>query len=81
MARVHCYAGASYPERPDWFEWEGIEKSVAEILYSWRTPEALGFRVRTTDSMVFDLIYNLRSDRWMVIPWAAQVLGRQRHDG
>jgi len=71
MAVVRCYAGSTYPERPEAFEWEGAEKSVAEILYRWRTPTALGFRVRTADGMVFDLMYDLPSDRWAVIPRTA----------
>ncbi len=75
MARVRCYAGTTYPERPESFEWEGVEKSVADILRRWRTPEALGFRVRTADGMVFDLIYDLRSDQWAVIPWTARAAG------
>ncbi|MCS6962602.1 hypothetical protein [Thermoflexus sp.] len=68
MAQVRCYAGSTYPERPESLEWEGTEKSVAEILHRWRTPETLGFRVRTIDGMTFDLIYDLRSDQWTVIP-------------
>ncbi|HXF69809.1 MAG TPA: hypothetical protein VNK89_08375 [Thermoflexus sp.] len=71
MANVRCYAGSTYPERPESFEWEGTEKSVREILRRWRTPEALGFRVRTIDGMTFDLIYDLRWDRWTVIPLTA----------
>lgn len=75
MARVRCYAGSTYPERPESFEWEGTEKAVAEILHRWRTPETLGFRARTADGMVFDLIYDLRSDQWTVIPWTAPAPG------
>ncbi|WP_376791764.1 hypothetical protein [Thermoflexus sp.] len=71
MARVRCYAGSTYPERPESFEWEGTEKSVTEILRRWRTPETLGFRVRTIDGMTFDLIYDLHLDRWTVIPLTA----------
>ncbi len=75
MTKVRCYAGSTYPERPESFEWEGTEKSVAGILHRWRTPEALGFRVRTIDGMVFDLIYDLRWDQWMVIPRTAPASG------
>jgi hypothetical protein len=32
MTRVRCYAGSTYPERPEAFEWEGAEKQVARIL-------------------------------------------------
>ncbi|WP_273090663.1 hypothetical protein [Thermoflexus sp.] len=71
MARVRCYAGSTYPERPEAFEWEGAEKQVARILQRWRTPEAIGFRVRTEDGMIFDLIYDLRWDQWTVIPLIA----------
>lgn len=75
MAKVRCYAGSAYPERPESFEWEGTEKSVTEILRRWRTPETLGFRVRTIDDMTFDLIYDLRSDQWTVIPLTAPAPG------
>ncbi|MBO9361309.1 MAG: hypothetical protein J7452_03800 [Thermoflexus sp.] len=71
MARVRCYAGSTYPERPEAFEWEGVEKQVAQILRRWRTPEAIGFRVRTEDGMRFDLIYDPRWDQWAVIPLTA----------
>lgn len=71
MSNVRCYAGSTYPERPEAVEWEGVERAVVEILHRWRSPEALGFRVRTDDGMVFDLIYDLRSDQWTVIPRAA----------
>jgi len=70
MTHVRCYAGATAPERPVALVWEGEERAVAEILSRWRTPEALGFRVRTADGMVFDLIYDLRWDRWSVTPRA-----------
>jgi hypothetical protein len=59
MARVRCYAGSTYPERPEAFEWEGAEKQVARIMQRWRTPEAIGFRVRTEDG--HDLRSHLRS--------------------
>jgi hypothetical protein len=40
-------------------------------MQRWRTPEAIGFRVRTEDGMIFDLIYDLRWDQWTVIPLIA----------
>lgn len=75
MTKVRCYAGSTYPERPESFEWEGTEKQVTRILHRWRTPETLGFRVRTIDGMVFDLIYDLQWDQWTVIPWTTPAPG------
>jgi hypothetical protein len=63
--RVHCYAGASYPERPLAFEQEGVWLEIVEVLRQARTPEGLVFDVATLDRR-YRLEWNEAQDHWAV---------------
>jgi len=66
MNRVRCYAGASYPERPAAFEWEGRWLEVAEVLWQARTPEGLVFDVLAKDGRRYRLAWDEARDEWIV---------------
>jgi hypothetical protein len=66
MANVHCYAGASYPERPVAFEWEGQWLEVAELLRQARRPEGLLFEVQAEDGKRYRLVWDAETDEWTV---------------
>jgi hypothetical protein len=68
MANVRCYAGASYPERPVAFEWEGRWLEVTELLRQSRTPEGLRFEVAVEDGRRFRLHWDAGTDRWAIMP-------------
>jgi hypothetical protein len=62
--QVSVYAGASYPERPRAVHLHGEWHAVAEVLQRWRTPEGIGFQVRTANMLVLNLLYNEGEQRW-----------------
>jgi hypothetical protein len=66
MPRVRCYAGASYPERPVAFEWEGRWLDVAEVLRSARTPTGAVFDVQAKSERQFRLEWEQARDSWKV---------------
>ena len=66
MARVRCYAGASYPERPVAFEWVGRWLDVAEVLWSARTLEGMTFDIVTGDGQKYRLEWREAGDFWLV---------------
>lgn len=66
-AHVRCYAGAFYPERPRAVCLEGEWCAVEAVLQRWRTPEGIGFRVRTEHLLVLDLLYNESEQRWYAV--------------
>jgi hypothetical protein len=68
MTRVRCYAGASYPERPVAFEWEGRWLEVIEIQRQARTPEGLSFDVLAEDSRRFRLHWDAGIGQWAIMP-------------
>jgi hypothetical protein len=65
-AQVRCYAGASYPERPQAVCLQGEWHAVQAILQRWRTPQGIGFQVRTEDMLVLELLYNEITNIWDV---------------
>ncbi len=66
---VECYAGSAYPEAPRAFTWEDQRYTVIEILHRWRTPEGVGFLVKSEPgSSFFDLFYLTEEDRWQIQP-------------
>lgn len=65
LARVFCYSGSAYAERPVAFSWRGERLNVVEILRRWREPSGPVFEV-TTESGVFRLAYNETDDSWRV---------------
>ena len=46
--------------------WQGERLEVIEIFARWRTPNGLGFRVRTTQEMIFELFYDEVLDTWQI---------------
>jgi hypothetical protein len=66
MARVRCYAGTSYPERPVAFEWEERWLDVAEVLWSARTSTGLVFDVLVKSDRKFRLEWEQATDAWKV---------------
>jgi len=73
--RVECYAGASYPERPRAFTWQGERLTVEAVLSGWYEPRGPGFRVRASDGSVFLLQYTSGEDAWR----AAQIDSGSTH--
>jgi hypothetical protein len=67
MANVHCYAGASYPERPVALEWEGQWLDVVEVQHRARTPEGLRFDVLSEDGRTYRLVWKMDADSWSII--------------
>lgn len=61
---VGAYAGASYLERPQWIERDGLRRDIAEVESTWREEERLGFRVRLTDGSSLVLYYVPELDLW-----------------
>jgi hypothetical protein len=61
---VGAYAGASYPERPQWIAHEGVRVEVADVLATWREEERLGFRVVLADGAALLLYYVPELDLW-----------------
>ncbi|HET6614508.1 MAG TPA: hypothetical protein VFH62_01365, partial [Dehalococcoidia bacterium] len=54
---VGAYAGASYPERPEWVMLDGRRCAVEDVLASWREEERIGFRVRLEGGRLLLLYY------------------------
>ena len=69
-ARVNCYSGRTYAERPISFYWNGQEHTVKRIEGEWREPGERHFRLRTEDDRLFDLCYYENADTWLVREWA-----------
>ena len=69
---VKCYSGHTYAERPQSFEWQGIEYEVEEIESAWQEPGERHFRVRTKDNKRFELWYNESQQRWSVIEFVGR---------
>jgi hypothetical protein len=67
---VGAYAGASYPERPEWVLIDDRRVAVAEVLTSWREEERTGFRVRLEDGSHLLLYYVPELDLWSGVPFA-----------
>ncbi len=68
MADVRCYAGASYPERPVAFEWEGGWLDVIEVRRQFRTPAGLRFEVMAQDGRRYRLDWDAKADVWAIMP-------------
>jgi hypothetical protein len=62
---VECLSSASYPGEPVALTWEAQRRQIAVILKRWRTPEGIHFRVRTSDGLILDLMYDT-ADNWHI---------------
>jgi len=65
--KVGCYSGHTYAERPESFQWQGIEYEVREIERAWQEPGEKHFQVRTRDNKLFHLYYNETEKEWSLI--------------
>lgn len=65
-ARVECYAGTRYPERPRAFVHQGERLTVARVEGEERTPRGIRFRVRVSDGRRFWLFYDEIDEVWDV---------------
>ncbi len=63
---VECRSDTEYAERPIALHWQGGRLEVSEILSRWRTPAGKGFRVRTVDGQIFDLLYDEITADWQI---------------
>lgn len=67
IAKVKCYSGYSYPQKPEFFCWQDKEHEVSRIEKEWQEPGKKFFKVRTEDERLFELCYNQINDQWSVI--------------
>ena len=65
---VECYAGGAYPTQPRAFTTHGVRHIVTNITRSWRTPNAIWFRVCTEQATLFSLAFYNDEDAWIVLP-------------
>ena len=76
--KVNCYSGHTYAERPQSFEWQGIEYEVEEIEKAWLEPGERHFRVRTGAGKFFQLCYNETEGEWWLTEME-EVSNEKRH--
>ena len=65
--KVNCYSGHTYAERPESFEWQGIDYKVERIEKAWQEPDRRCFQVSTSEYKLFNLCYNETQHRWSLI--------------
>ena len=65
--KVNCYSGHTYAERPESFQWQGIEYEVEEIERVRQEPGEKHFQVRTKDNKLINLCYNEIEKEWSLI--------------
>jgi hypothetical protein len=65
-AAVECLSGHTYADRPIAVHWKGKRYHVLKILSRWRSPEELGYGVRTEGDLSFILHYHFSEDDWAV---------------
>jgi hypothetical protein len=64
--RVICRSDHAYIGDPLAFYWQDQRLEVSEVLLQNRTPTGYTFRVRTVESGIFELRYDLDTDQWSV---------------
>jgi RNase P/RNase MRP subunit p29 len=65
-ARVECYSGSRFAERPVCFHFLGRRHVVRVVEETWRSPSGLHFRVVTEENRRFELTYDDRADEWNI---------------
>jgi len=65
-ARVECYSGSRFAERPVCFDFQSRHHVVRVVEETWRTPAGLHFRVATDDERRFELTYDDKADEWNI---------------
>ena len=61
---VDAYSGYKANERPRQFVLDEDVYEIAAVEDQWYSPEAIFFKVRTTDSKCYILRYRERADEW-----------------
>jgi hypothetical protein len=61
---VHAYSGFKANERPLEFLLDGEYYEIAEVEDRWYEPEAMYFKVRTTEGKRYLLRYSDDDDEW-----------------
>jgi hypothetical protein len=64
---VECYAGHAYPTEPRAFTYRGARRIVEQVTGTWRTPDALFFRVLTEQKESFTLAYYEDEYAWVIL--------------
>ncbi len=64
--QVICRSDHDYIGYPLAFYWQDQRLEVSEVLLQSRTPRGYSFRVRTADSGIFELDFDLNTDQWSV---------------
>jgi hypothetical protein len=65
-ARVECYSGLEYADRPRAVWWQGARVEVEIVEAEWRSPEGKGFRVRLISGQTLDLFFSTRTNEWSI---------------
>jgi hypothetical protein len=65
-ARVECFSGHTYAQRPVAFVWQEKRLEVSEIEAEWHTSEGKRFWVRTSAGQGFELFYFMTEDEWVI---------------
>lgn len=66
-ARVECYSGSRFAERPVCFHLLGRRHVVQVVEETWRSPSGLHFRVSTEEGRRFELTYDDKSGEWNIL--------------
>ena len=72
-AKVECYSGHRYGERPRAFTWRGQRHRVQAVRREWRTPQGLSFQVVTDEGEDYLLFYWEEADLW----WVKELAGKE----
>ena len=64
---VECYAGHAYPTDPRAFTYRGARWIVEQVASTWRTPDAVWFRVVTEQNEWFTLAYYEDEYAWVIL--------------
>ena len=67
-ARVECYSGHRYAQRPVAIIWGEERLEISEVEAEWHTTEGKRFLVRTVDGNRFELHYSSAEDDWLIRP-------------
>lgn len=65
-AKVWCYSGHFYAERPQFFLWEGKVQRVEKVEKTWLEPGERHFCVHTAAGL-FELCYHEPDDEWSIV--------------
>ena len=65
-ARVECFSGHIYAQRPVAFVWQDERLEVSEVEAEWHTAAGKRFWVLTTVGERFELDYLTAEDEWSI---------------